>query len=329
MKFGQFDRNQAAGVILAHSLRLGDRTFKKGRVLDAADLRLLTEHGIDRLWGAVLAPGDLDEATASARLAALLAGHHLEVDAPKAGHCDLRAGANGLLRVDADAVTRFNRLDPEIKLATAPAWSHCTRGEIVARLKIIPFGLSAAQLERAAALLGEPGMRLNLAPYRPQVCHLIHTCQPHTSDERVLRTRDAIHRRLARFDNGLAALHRCPHSIEGLADSLQQVLRHSPDLILIAGATATTDFADVVPMALQQAGVVTRQHGFPLEPGSLLQTAETGKTAIMVLPGCARGDKPNGIDRLLQRHFCGHPAGSDEVLTWGCGGLLAGQESDA
>jgi molybdenum cofactor cytidylyltransferase len=51
------------GAILAHSVRHAGGTFKKGRVLDAADIAVLDwrQSGIERVFAARLEPGDVAE----------------------------------------------------------------------------------------------------------------------------------------------------------------------------------------------------------------------------------------------------------------------------
>ena len=48
----------AAGVVLAHGVRVGGRAFKKGRVLSAADLELLEREGHETIIGARLEASD-------------------------------------------------------------------------------------------------------------------------------------------------------------------------------------------------------------------------------------------------------------------------------
>ena len=61
MIFGEFCCEEAEGVTLAHTLNLGAKTLKKGRVLTAADIALLRQAGIDAVTGARMGEGDLDE----------------------------------------------------------------------------------------------------------------------------------------------------------------------------------------------------------------------------------------------------------------------------
>ncbi len=70
MKFASFPIDDAKGVVLAHTLDTGAATFKKGRVLSAADVAAIKAGGRREVIGARLEPGDVDEDTAAALIAA-------------------------------------------------------------------------------------------------------------------------------------------------------------------------------------------------------------------------------------------------------------------
>jgi len=60
----------------------------------------------------------------------------------------------------------------------------------------------------------------------------------------------------------------------------------------------------------------------PVDPGNLICLGEIGAAPALVLPGCARSPKLNGIDWVLQRLFADLPVGPAEVMRMGVGGLL-------
>lgn len=61
MIFGEFPLAECEGLLLAHSLRLPDRTMKKGLRLTSADCQVLAAAGIAKVHGARLDENDLDE----------------------------------------------------------------------------------------------------------------------------------------------------------------------------------------------------------------------------------------------------------------------------
>ncbi len=118
MIFGETPLDQAAGAILAHSLKLGKVSFKKGRRLSAADVKALRAAGIERVVAARLEPGDLHEDAAAAALAEAVTGEGLTASAAFTGRCNLIAAGRGVLVVDRARLDRLNLVDEAVTVAT-------------------------------------------------------------------------------------------------------------------------------------------------------------------------------------------------------------------
>ena len=122
MRFGRLRLDQAQGAILAHSH--GPSGLRKGRVLTTEDIAALAATGVTEITAAQLDPGDLDENTAAAGLAAALvpdpAGQALALTPAFTGRVNLNAIGPGVVRLDARAIHALNRVDPGITLATLP-----------------------------------------------------------------------------------------------------------------------------------------------------------------------------------------------------------------
>ena len=65
----------------------------------------------------------------------------------------------------------------------------------------------------------------------------------------------------------------------------------------------------------------------PVDPGNLICLGRIGGVPALVLPGCARSPRANGIDWVLRRIFAGLPVGPAEIMRMGVGGLL--KDTDA
>ena len=91
MKFGEIPVDEAVGAVLAHSLKAGERSLRKGRILSAEDVAALKTAGRRSIVAARIEPSDVDENTAAAALAAPLAGHHVSAAQPFTGRVNLLA----------------------------------------------------------------------------------------------------------------------------------------------------------------------------------------------------------------------------------------------
>ena len=77
----------------------------------------------------------------------------------------------------------------------------------------------------------------------------------------------------------------------------------------MVGASAVVDRRDVGPAGIVRAGGEILHFGMPVDPGNLICLGRIGTRPALVLPGCARSPKLNGIDFVLTRLFAGLPVG--------------------
>jgi molybdenum cofactor cytidylyltransferase len=91
---------------------------------------------------------------------------------------------------------------------------------------------------------------------------------------------------------------------------------------MMAGATVPKDRADTIPSAIVAAGGEILHFGMPVEPGNMLLLARIGAVPVIILPGCARSRRINGLDWVLQRLLAGIADGRDEIKAMGVGGLI-------
>lgn len=322
MRFGPTPVDEAAGATLAHALVHGGLTFRKGRVLSAADVPALHAAGIAHVITARLDPDDMGEDAAAAALAAPLTGPGITTGAAFTGRVNLFAAAAGLFLADAARIDAVNAVDEAVTVATLPAFTPVAPGQMVATVKIIPFAAPRAAVGRAVALMGGESP-LTVAAFRPLRASLIQTRLPGTKAGTLDKTVGVTAARLSALGGVLAEESRCPHDAEALAAAIAAALAGQPDLLLIAGASAITDRRDVLPAAVERVGGVVEHFGMPVDPGNLILLARAGGVPVLGLPGCARSPKLNGFDWVLQRFAAGVPVGRRDIMGMGVGGLLA------
>jgi molybdenum cofactor cytidylyltransferase len=314
--FGRVPVGEAVGAVLAHSLRAGERVFKKGRVLAAADVESLRQAGHERVVCARLEPGDVGEDEAAARVARAVAGPHVGVAAAATGRANLHASATGLVEVDAAAVDRLNAVDEAVTLATLPPWSRVEDGHLVATAKIIPFAVAGATLERL------PPARVAVRPFVARAAGLVLTRFADTPAVLLERAAATQRQRLERLGSTLAEVRVVDHDEEEVAAAIAALARAGRDPILVLGASAIVDRRDVVPAGLQRAGGRITHLGMPVDPGNLLLLGALGATPVVGVPGCARSLKPSGFDWVLERLLAGVALGAADLTRLGAGGLL-------
>jgi len=316
MKFGEIPTHQAEGTYLAHSVKSGSVSFKKGRMLSKADVAALTAAGKQRIWAARLDPGDVHEDEAATRLASALVSENIRANTAFTGRVNLYANCDGILRIDGETVNAFNRVSEAITFATLTPWARVVRGQMVATIKIIPFAVSRKDLDQAH----QHDTCLSLEPFVPKTTGLILTQLNDTgnrNDKAIRIVRDRLQQRSCE----LTRVETCAHTLTGVTAAIDRLMPQV-DLLLILGASAITDRGDIIPQAIENGGGQVLHYGMPVDPGNLLLLAQRQSVPIVGLPGCARSPSLNGMDWVLDRLCANVPVTSRDIQAMGVGGLL-------
>ena len=312
MKFATQEAQRSAGWQLAQAVVLEGRRLRKGTLLSETNASLL---GAQRIQVYQLDPEDLCEDAAAKALQADVFGPSLTLSEARTGRVNALAEEAGLLVVDATGVAAFNRAGEALTLATLPDLQRVEAGDLVATLKVIPFGVHRTIVEAATPAKA----LLRVHPLQPRSIALIQT-QPDAVQDRTLdKARDALSARLAALGSSIREEHRVAHQ----HDAVAQALRHTRgDLIVIFPGAATQDRRDVGPAGLVAAGGRVDHLGMPVDPGNLLFIGQFGDVPVIGAPGCARSVAFNGFDWVLERACADLFPSARDIQGLGVGGLL-------
>lgn len=324
MRFGETPIDEAAGAILAHSWRANGVNFAKGRRLSGDDVAKLKAAGASSVVAARLDADDVHEDEAAATVARALAGGGIEVTAPFTGRCNHFSREAGLAVIDHERIDALNELHESVTVATVPPFARVEPRQMVATVKIIPYGAPRAAVARAVDVAKAANRPMvSVAPFQPMRAGLVQTRLPGTRDKVLDKAVSTTTKRLASLGCTLNGERRVAHDAGSIAGALAELGSEGCDLFLIAGASAIVDRHDVVPAGIEAAGGKVLHFGMPVDPGNLLLTAELGGKPVLGLPGCAKSPKYNGFDMVLERLAARLPVGRAEIVRMGSGGLLA------
>lgn len=319
--------SDAAGALLVHHVADADgrRVLKKGTRLREEHLSRLAELGHSRVMVAVLAADDVLEDEAAVALAEALKTDVLRLTRVTGGRVNLVAEVDGLLEVGAERLLELNML-PGITLATIPPRTVVgpnQRTAQVATLKIIPYAVPGADLERALALARpRPGM-IEVRPLPPGVrAAMLLTGEASAHGKIEADFVPPTRTRLERLGAALVAVEAVPHEVTAIREAAAR-LAQEVDLLIVAGQTSIMDENDITLRALRDAGAEVVAHGAPVEPGNLLALAYFPQTPVLCAPGCARGLSYNVVDMVLPRLLLGDHLERMDIAALGLGGLLA------
>lgn len=320
MKFGPVPVEEAEGAILAHSLMVGGRRIRKSQKLTRGDIEDLKAAGIDEVAAAVLTPDDVDEDRAAAAIGAAMRMSEIESRPPATGRVNFHARKAGIFCVDAGLVDALNAVDPAITLATLPDMAPVRTGQMVATVKIIPYAVPAATVGHALDIAGAQQI-FAVHPFRAARVSVVQTTLPSLKDSVLDKTLKVTAERLARSGSTVSRETRVAHETSAVADAIRETAGTS-DLVVVFGASAVSDFEDVIPAAIQAAGGTVLRTGMPVDPGNLLVLGEIEGRPVIGAPGCARSPRENGFDWVLDRTLAGLQVTDRDIAGMGVGGLL-------
>jgi molybdenum cofactor cytidylyltransferase len=269
-----------------------------------------------------LEAGDVGEDQAANVLADAVCGAGVEMTASFTGRSNLFATRPGLLLIDQDALDRINLVNEDLTIATLPPYSVVDTRQMIATVKIIPFGVARADLDACTAIARDGGPLIRIVPFTRKRVGFIQTQLPGGKDSILEKATRVLQGRLDVFDAAVVREIRCAHDEIALSAAIRELQADHVELILVAGASAIVDRRDVIPAAIEHTGGRVEHYGMPVDPGNLLLLGYHSDIPVVGLPGCAKSPKYNGFDIVLVRLMAGLPVSKRDIMLMGAGGLL-------
>ena len=239
MRFGETPIDEAAGAILAHSWRTQGINFSKGRRLSAEDVAKLKEAGAAFIVAAQLDPDDVHEDEAATTVARALAGEGIDITAAFTGRCNHFAREAGLALIDHERIDALNELDESVTVATLPPFARVGPRQMVATVKIIPYGAPRAAVDGAVAVAKSANHPLiSVVPFKAMRVGFVQTRLPGTRDKVLDKAIQTTGKRLSSLGSALVGERRGAHDTKAIAAALGDLTSEYCDLYLVAGASA-------------------------------------------------------------------------------------------
>src|ERR1700752_1641361 len=236
MKFGPASPADALGGVTVHTLRQGPLVLKKGTMIGPNEVEALKGAGVKEIVVVRLEEGEVSEDGGAATIAQAVAGDGVHVERAFTGRANLFAAHAGVLVVDRSAVDRINTVDEAITFATLAAYKPVVEGEMVATVKLIPFGVEATL--RDAAVAAASGHALRIGPHTVKRVGIISTLLPGLAQKVVEKTLRVTAERLAPAGATIMAERRVPHDQTALAAAIKELLGLGAELVIVFGAFA-------------------------------------------------------------------------------------------
>lgn len=321
MIFGEVPIDEAESGILAHTVRAGTLTIKKGVPLSGADVSALRKAGCKTVMVARIEAGDVMEDEVAQAIAARLAGEGVDVTTSVNGRCNLHAQAGGVVTIEAAIIDALNGSGDGVVTSTVPPFVVVEPGRTLATIKVIPYAIPKARLESLAGQAGdEPAISVHR--FHSRRVGLVLSRVAGNNEKLLDKAHEVISARLETFGSRVVQEARTDHDITALAGVIKDMGNEGAELILILGGASTSDRNDVVPAAIEKAGGEIDLFGVPIDPGNLFVSGKLAEIPVLGLPGCARSPQSNGIDLILPRVLANLDISPGVLLGMGVGGLL-------
>lgn len=317
---------QSVGMVIPHDITeivKGSHkgsAFKKGHIIRQDDIEHLKRLGKDNIYILTLATDEIHENEAAGILAAALAGQGVVLsNQPDEGKITLTAESDGLLKVDKDALYRFNLLG-EVMCSTLHDNTPVKKGESVAATRLIPLVASRALVAEAAKIAQEAGHVLHVLPLRKANVGLVITGSEIFYGRITDRFEEVLREKLEKLDSQIHHVEFAPDDVDQISAAIQRCLAAGADFIVTSGGMSV-DPDDKTRVGIIAAGAVETVYGTPVLPGAMLLVGRINDIPIVGVPACGMYYKITILDLLLPRLLIGESIGREELAAMGHGGL--------
>ena len=316
----------AVGTELAHDIteiRPGEfkgPAFHKGHTVCNEDLCHLQKLGKNSLYIINLDKDEIHENEAAAILADALAGDGIAwKNEPHEGKINLHASADGLLKVDTEALAAFNMVE-EVMCATLHNHSLVKKGEKVAATRAIPLVMKRVAIERAAAIARQNGAVLSIKTLQQAKVGLVITGNEVFHGLIEDRFAPILSEKVIALGSKVDRIAFAPDDEELISKAICNHLDRGCNLIMLSGGMSV-DPDDVTRKGIRMAGATEMHYGSAVLPGAMFLVAYMGNVPLLGVPACGLYHRITVLDLVLPRILAGERVGKNELAFLGHGGL--------
>ena len=317
--------HDAVGSILCHDItrivpgEYKGAVFRKGHVVDEADIPVLLDVGKEHLYVYEREPGMLHEDEAAERIVDRVAGKNLLRSEPVEGKITLRSACHGLLRVDVGALATINSLG-NIALATLHTLQEVRENQAVAGTRVIPLTIGEDLLRELETRITGPV--IEVLPLRPVSVGIVTT----GSEIHHGRIRDGfgpvLEKKCAGWGCPIMGRKLTSDDVALTSAAIREFAETGAGMILVTGGMSV-DPDDRSPLAIREAGAEIVSYGAPTFPGAMFLLAYIGNIPVLGLPGCVMYHAASIFDIIVPRLLAGIAVTAADIALLGHGGFCA------
>jgi len=317
---------EAVGMVLPHDIteivqdKFKGRAFKKGHIIRAEDIDHLKRLGKEHIYVLELGPEEIHENEAADKLATALIGEGVARSTePVEGKITITAAVDGLLKINEEALYRFNMLG-EVMCSTLQTNTPVKKGEAVAGTRLIPLVSSRGLVNEAVAIAESAAPVIEVKPLRRARTGLVITGNEIFHGRIEDRFEAVLRAKLTALGSEVIKVVFAPDDINLISKAIHDCLDAGADLIVTSGGMSV-DPDDVTRLGIKKAGAVDAVYGSPVLPGAMFLSGRIGAVPVLGLPACGMFHKITVFDLILPRVLAGEHIGREEFARMGHGGF--------
>lgn len=304
--------------------------FKKGHVVEKADIPVLLSMGKEHLYVWELEDNQLHENDAAYRMAALCHGENCLVSKePHEGKLTITAAVDGVFELDTQRLNAVNAVD-EVMIATRRGNIAVKKGTPLAGTRVIPLVVDTSVVEaaEAAADVEHKGALMRVVPFRIKTAAILATGSEVQKGLIEDKFTPVVEKKLAAF--GIKSVHYAKpgDDIDTLVAAIHEAQHLGVDMIVCTGGMSV-DPDDNTPGAIKRSGAHIVTYGAPVLPGAMMclgylnaANSSTSQVPILGLPGCVMYSATTVFDLVLPRIAAGIELTKHDFIALGEGGLI-------
>ena len=314
---------EAVGLTLCHditAMRDGFKgaAFRRGHVIEAADVPQLLDLGKRTVFVWEDNAGEIHEEDAALRMAAMAQVEGAHYTAPSEGKVLLIADRRGMFRVNTRLLEQINAIG-DLTITTLPDHYPVEPGMRLASMRIVPLVTQEEQVIRAEALCKEEKL-LDLRPYGERKIGVIITGSEIYTGRIQDKFEPVVRAKMEKYPSEILGVTICDDDLDMIVGAAQKHLAQGADFLIFTGGMSV-DPDDLTPTAIRRLGAEIVTHGVPSQPGNMTLVAYLGEVPILGIPGAAISMPTTIFDVLLPQIFAGDRLTKADLLRLADGGL--------
>lgn len=317
---------ESVGTVLAHDIteiipgQFKGRAFRKGHIITESDIEHLRDLGKENLYVLEIGGDEMHENDAAMQLASVLAGKGVTVSKePREGKLELAASYDGLLKVDVQALYRFNLIG-EVMCATRHTNTYVRQGDILAGTRTIPLVIQKNTIDKAVTICKEAGAIVHVLPLLKANVGVVITGNEVYYGRIKDKFRPVITRKVTEIGSRISDVRYAQDQREIIAGHILDLIAAGSDLIVTTGGMSV-DPDDVTRLAVADAGAREITYGSAVLPGAMLMVAYIGDVPVIGVPACGMFHDITLFDLIFPRILTGERIGREALAALGHGGL--------